>query len=267
MGLIYEKRNSIAYITFNRPEARNAVDPDTVAELVEAWEDYRDDETLRCAILTGAGDKAFCAGADLGKLIPLFSGAKKAETPSEKRIQDDPTFATKAFLRGFDLFKPVIAAVNGLAIAGGMEILYGTDIRVASEEARFGLQEVKWSVFPAGGSSAWLPRQLPYARAMEILLTGELMDAEEALRLGFVNRVVPKDRVMEEAECYAELISKNGPVAVRGIKQSVLACAGLELKQALNRELEYALPVFMSEDAKEGPRAFKEKRPPRFKGK
>ncbi|MCJ7773171.1 MAG: enoyl-CoA hydratase-related protein, partial [Desulfobacterales bacterium] len=163
--------------------------------------------------------------------------------------------------------KPVIAAVNGDAIAGGFEFLYGTDIRIGSENARFGLQEVKWSIFPAGGSSVRLPQQMPYAKAMEILLTGELITAAEAYQYGFLNRVVPASKVMDEAERFAHIISKNGPLAVSAIKKAVYSNIGLTVAKALANEMEHALPVFMTEDAKEGPRAFKEKREPTFKGK
>jgi len=266
MSLIYEKRNAIAYLTLNRPEAHNAMAPETMLELLDAWKDYRDDGDLRCAIITGAGDQSFCAGADLGRLIPLFTGAREPENEAELKIRDNPMISMQAILRDFELHKPVVAAVNGNAIAGGMELLYATDIRVAAERARFGLQEVKWGVFPMGGSSVKLPRQLPYARAMEMLLTGELMDAADALHFGFVNRVVPNDKVMEEAERFAAIIAKNGPLAVKAVKQAVTASIGLDLTQGLAKETELAMPVFMSKDAQEGPRAFKEKRPPVFKG-
>jgi enoyl-CoA hydratase len=267
MPLLYEKKDHIAYLTLNRPEAHNAVDPEMVLELLAAWEDYRDDDHLRCAVITGAGDQSFCAGADLGKLIPLFTGARQPETEADRRIQADPTLSMRAFLRDFELFKPVVAAVNGNAIAGGFELLYGADIRVAAENARFGLQEVKWAVYPAGGSTVRLPRQIPYAKAMEILLTGELMDAGEALHWGFVNRVLPQDQVMAEAQKVAEIIVKNGPLAVANVKQAVQETIGMPLKQGLAREMELAIPVFLSRDAQEGPRAFKEKREPVFKGK
>ncbi|CAD7839107.1 MAG: Enoyl-CoA hydratase (EC 4.2.1.17) [Olavius algarvensis Delta 4 endosymbiont] len=266
MSLLYEKRDHIAYLTLNRPEAHNAVDPETVLELVAAWEDYRDDEDLRCIILTGTGNESFCAGADLAKLIPLFTGARQPETDADRKIQADPAISMRAFLRDFDLFKPVVAAVNGNAIAGGFELLYAADIRVASENARFGLQEVKWAIFPAGGSTVRLPRQIPYAHAMEMLLTGELIDAGQALQWGFVNRVVPQDRLMEAAQQYAEIIVKNGPLAIQNVKRAVLETIGMPLKDGLNREMELAIPVFLSRDAQEGPRAFKEKRTPVFKG-
>ena len=266
MGLIYEKREGIAYLTLNRPEARNALDPETILELVAAWKDYRDDRELRCAIITGAGDKVFCSGADLGKLIPLFTGAKKPETEEDKEVSKNPVLAGQALLKDFELYKPVIAAINGHAIAGGMEMLYSTDIRVAAEDAKFGLQEVKWAIFPMTGSSVKLPRQLPYARTMEILLTGELMEAKEAYELGFLNRVVPKGQVMAEAERFARIIADNGPLAVTAIKKAVLQNIGLTIAEGLAKEAEIAAPVFMTKDAQEGPRAFKEKRKPQYKG-
>ncbi len=266
MVLIYEKRDGIAYMTLNRPEARNSFNPELIVAMGEAWEDYSNDKSLRCAILTGAGDSTFCAGADLGRYIPLITGARKPETEADHKIIKDPTLQGKAFLRGHDVYKPIIAAINGHAIAGGLEILYGTDIRIACQEAKFGLQEVKWAIFPAGGSSVHLPRQIPYARAMEILLTGELISAEEALQYGFINRIVPRDKVMEEAERVATLITKNGPLATVAIKKAVRNNIGLPVKEALDKELEFALPVFMTKDAQEGPKAFKEKREPEFKG-
>ncbi len=266
MALIYEKKEGIAYLTLNRPEARNALDPETILELVAAWEDYRDDKGMRCAIITGAGDKAFCSGADLGKLIPLFTGAKKPETEVEKKVAANPLAAGQAMLKGFELYKPVIAAINGHAIAGGMEMLYSTDIRIAAEGVKLGLQEVKWAIFPMTGSSVKLPRQLPYARTMELLLTGELMDAQEAYELGFLNRVVPRGQVMEEAERFARIIADNGPLAVTAIKKAVLQNIGLTTAEGLAKEAEIAAPVFLTKDAQEGPRAFKEKRKPQYKG-
>jgi len=266
MALIYEKKEGIAYLTLNRPEARNALDPETILELVAAWEDYRDDKDMRCAIITGAGDKAFCSGADLGKLIPLFTGAKKPETEVERKVVGNPLAAGMAMLKGFELYKPVIAAINGHAIAGGMEMLYSTDLRIAAEGVKLGLQEVKWAIFPMTGSSVKLPRQLPYARAMEMLLTGELMDAQEAYELGFLNRVVPRGQVMEEAERFARIIADNGPLAVSAIKKAVLQNIGLTTEEGLAREAEIGAPVFMTKDAQEGPRAFKEKRKPQYKG-
>ncbi len=266
MTLLFEKRNHIAYITLNRPEARNAFDPETLVDLASAWKEYREDKSLRCAILTGAGEKAFCAGADLGILIPLMTGARKAESEADRQVQKNPELMNQAILRDFDLHKPIVAAINGHAIAGGLEFLYATDIRISCPEAKFGLQEVKWAIFPAGGSSVHLPRQLPYAKAMEMLLTGELISAQEALEFGLINRIVPRDQVVAEAEKTATLISKNGPIAVSAIKKAVQANMGVPVHKALVQELEIAMPVFLTKDAQEGPKAFKEKRQPDYKG-
>ncbi len=267
MVLQFEKRNNIAYLTLNRPEVHNSFDPELMVSLLEAWEEFRDDNSLRCAIITGAGDNSFCAGADLAKLIPLITGARVPKSDAEEKFKENPGLGNLAILRDFELFKPVIAAINGHAIAGGMELLYGTDIRVASRKASFGLREAKWGIFPVGGSTVQLPLQIPYARAMEMLLTGELMSARQMYDLGFLNRVVEREKVMEEAEKYAEIISKNGPIAVSAIKQSVKTNLGKPLKEALAKEMELGMPVFLTEDAQEGPRAFKEKRQPVFMGK
>jgi enoyl-CoA hydratase len=266
MTILYEKKDHIAYVRLNRPEAKNALDPESVIALAGAWVDFRDDNDMRVAIVTGTGD-SFCAGADLGKLIPLITGARQAETDADRAIQADPTLSQKALLREFELWKPVIAAVNGYAIAGGCELMQATDIRVASETARFGLQEVKWAIFPMGGSSARLPRQIPFCRAMEMMLTGDLIDAATAHEIGFVNYVVPRDQVMSKAEEIAKKIAANGPLAVKAIKRAAIENLGLPVKEALAHELELAMPVFMSKDAREGPRAFKEKRPPKYEGR
>lgn len=266
MSLIFEKKHHIAYVTLNRPRFHNAIDPETVVELMDAWEAVRDDRDVRCVILTGAGETSFCSGADLGRLIPLWTGARSPESEADKKVLADPLLAQKALLRNFSLFKPVIAAINGNAIAGGFEILYSTDIRISCKTAKFGLQEVKWSIVPAGGSTVHLCRQIPYAKAMEMLLTGELITADQALSYGFVNKVVPFDNVMEEAEKYADIICRNGPLAVTAVKQAVLENSGKDVETALAREMDLSIPVFLSRDAKEGPRAFKEKREPVFKG-
>lgn len=266
MPLQFERKGCIAFITLNRPDARNAFDPEMLVGLADVWKEYREDDSLRCAVLTGAGEKAFCAGADLGKLIPLMTGARKAETEADIAVQKNPGLMNEAILRDFSMDKPVVAAINGHAIAGGFEFLYATDIRIACPEAMFGLQEVKWAIFPMGGSSVHLPRQFPYAKAMEMLLTGELITAEEALAAGFINRIVPRDQVLAEAGKTASLIAENGPLAVKAIKRAVQVNMGIPVKTGLAKELEIAMPVFMTKDAQEGPRAFKEKRKPEYKG-
>ncbi len=265
--MLFERRGHVALVTLNRPEARNALSPELAVRLARAWTEVRDDDAIRVAVVTGAGGKAFCAGADLGRLIPLSTGAREPEDEWDHAIRKDPRLTDTALLRGFDTVKPVIAAVDGFAIAGGMEMMLGTDLRVASEDARFGLQEVKWGLYPAGGSTARLPRQIPWAMAMEILLTGGLIDARRALELGLVNRVVPKAEVLSTALALAETIAENGPVAVREIRRGARACIGLPEEQALATEARIALGVFRTQDAREGPRAFMEKRKPRFEGR
>jgi enoyl-CoA hydratase len=265
--LIYEKRDEIAYLTMNRTEKRNALSPEMIVQLAEAWTDFRDDGDTRVAILTGAGDRAFCAGADLGRLIPLMTGAREAEDDWDERLLADPSIMQAALLRGFDLYKPVIAAVNGYALAGGTEILQVTDLRLAVPHAELGLSEVKRGLFPAGGSTVRLARQIPHCKAMEILLTGRPMSADEAHRIGLINEIVPAERLLSRAEELAREIADNGPLGVQACKESVLRTSGLALDEALQIEGECARRVFSSEDAIEGPRAFMEKRKPVFKGR
>jgi enoyl-CoA hydratase len=266
-AVIREERDGILTLTLNRPEARNAIDPETAVRLGEGFRDYAGDDGLRCAIVTGAGDAAFCSGADLARTIPLFTGVRKAEDEWDEKLLADPSLFQWALLRSVDLFKPVIAKVNGYCIAGGLEMMQGTDIRVAAKHASFALQEPKWGLFPGGGSTVRLPRQIPYCKAMEILLTGERLTAVEAFQWGLVNYVVPASQVAAKVDTIARAIVENGPLAVRKIKESVIRLRGLPEAEALAREPEFAMPVFASEDAKEGPRAFKEKRRPKFTGR
>ena len=262
-----EVSDHIATITINRPEARNSMNPEVIARLARAWAQVEEDDDIRVAIITGAGDKAFCAGADLGQLIPLTTGARKPENEFDEAVVADPTLGGKAMLRDFTPSKPVIAAINGHAIAGGCEIVQGTDIRVAADTARFGVQEVKWGLYPLGGSSVRLPRQFPEAIAMELLLTGDLLDAATCHRYGFVNHVVPFDQVLPKAREIAAKIAANGPLAVKAIKAGAREAIGHPDRDALDIERKWGGPVFRTEDAVEGPRAFMEKRTPDFKGR
>jgi len=265
-AVLFEKRGHVALITLNRPEAHNAISPEVAVRLAEAWETVRSDGEIRAAIVTGVGD-SFCSGADLGRLIPLITGARQPEDEWDQKVVGDPTVSMRALLRNFDPDKPVIAAVNGAALAGGMEFVVGTDIRIAADTATFGLREAVWGLFPIGGSTARLPRQIAPAAALEIMLTGTPIDARRAAELGFVNHIVPREQVVVKAFEIAETIAANGPLAVQAIRRSVRACAGLPDAQALERELEIGMPVFATRDAREGPRAFKEKRPPKFEGR
>jgi len=266
-AVLYEKKGHIATVTMNRPEARNAINPEMLCRLSDAWQDINDDVDIRVAVLTGAGDKAFCAGADLNKLVRMMQGLRPPESEYDERIKADVGIIYKGLLRNFYLAKPLIAAVRGFCVAGGTEILSTTDIRIATEDARFGLAEVKWSLFPMGGSTVRLPRQISYCNAMEILLTGEQLSAQDALRIGLINKVVVADQLMPEALRYAGILAEAGPLAVQAVKRSVVEGLGMSVDKALEHEMELGIPVSMSEDCREGTKAFGEKRKPVFKGK
>jgi enoyl-CoA hydratase len=259
-SVLVERDGHVVTITLNRPEARNALDLQMLARLADAWDTVDNDPEVRCVILTGAGGH-FCSGSDL----------KQMHNPPQDewaaRFKTDPDLHWKAFLRHRRLAKPLIAAVEGYAIAGGTEILQATDIRVAGASAKFGVSEVRWGLFPLGGSTVRLRRQIPYTMAMDILLTGRHLGAEEAKSIGLIGRVVPDGTALAEAKKIASDIAANGPFAVQMIKKSVQDTEGLPEAEALKVELELGWKVFTSEDAKEGPRAFAEKRKPNFKGR
>lgn len=264
--LIVEKQSGIATLTMNRPQRRNAFSPQMMVELADAWRDIRDDDAVRVAILTGAGNECFCAGGDLDLLIPLITGAREPEDDWDRRLVADLRQILVAILRPFELYKPIVAAVNGHAVAGGCEILQATDLRVVSELATFGLAEAQRGLVPGGGSMVRLPRQVPYCKAMEILLLGDRISAEEAHRIGLVNEVVAPERVLPRAYELADRLVRNGPLAVRKIKEVVLRTNGLPILDAFEIENECSAAVMASRDAREGPKAFREKREPDFTG-
>jgi enoyl-CoA hydratase len=264
MPIEVEKDGGITTITINRPERRNALDLPHFGALANAWVEFRDDPSARVAIITGVGE-SFCVGADLKSFVPMVTDNIEELAAGTADIPADAGLV--AVLREFDLFKPVIAAVNGVCAAGGMEMLLGTDIRVASENATFGVVEPRRGLFPGGGTTVRLPRQIPYPWAMEILLTAERVDAETAYRMGIVNKVVGTGELLAEARRYAEVILECAPLAIEAVKRSVMTALGLPLKEAFAQELELAAQVFMTEDAREGPLAFAEKRKPEWQGK
>jgi len=266
-ALLYEKKGHIAYVTINRPGVHNAMDAEVMVRLAEAWQDFADDDSLRVTIITGAGDKAFSSGADLRKLIPLMSGARQPEDEWDRRFMENRRLMNAALLRGFELYKPIIAAINGFCLAGGTELIQATDIRIAAHHATFGLTEVKRAIIPGGGSMARLPRQVAFCKAMEILLVGDPISAEEAHRIGLVNYVVPLEDLMTTAERFASKIAENGPLAVRKIKETALKALGRPVEEGYALEDEAVRFVMRTEDAREGPRAFAEKRPPRYVGR
>jgi enoyl-CoA hydratase len=265
--LLFEKRDGVAWITFNRPEHKNALSPAAICGLADAFAELRDDDALRAAVVTGAGDEIFTAGGDLKLLLPLWTGARQPVDDFDRRVLADPGLVQTALLKDDAFDKPVLAAINGSALAGGFELMLGCDIRVAVSHARFGLTEVQRALVPGGGSMVRLARQIPWARAMEILLTGDPIPAHEALALGLVNRVVEPRELMPTIEAYAARLAKNGPLALRAIKRTALETSGIPLAQAFEIEARNSAPVMRSEDAREGPRAFAEKRAPVYRGR
>ena len=259
--LLVERDGYVVTVTMNRPAARNAFGSEMLVRLADAWKLVDEDDGVRVVILTGAGGH-FCAGSDL----QAMAGGWK-DDPWSARFKTDPDLHWKALLRHYRLRKPLIAAVEGTAIGGGTEILQATDIRIAGAGARFGLSEARWGLFPLGGSTVRLRRQIPYTQAMEILLTGKTFNAEEAVRIGLVGRVVEEGGALAEARRVADLVAANGPLAVQAIKRSVMETEGLPEAEALAKELEIGWPILATEDAKEGPRAFMEKRKADFKGR
>ncbi|EUA23269.1 enoyl-CoA hydratase EchA1 domain protein [Mycobacterium xenopi 4042] len=250
---LVEQRGHTLIVTLNRPAARNALSSEMMAIMVEAWDRIDNDPDIRCAILTGAGGY-FCSGMD------LKAATAKPPGDSFKDGSYDPS-RIDALLKGRRLTKPLIAAVEGPAIAGGTEILQGTDIRVAGESAKFGISEAKWSLYPMGGSAVRLVRQIPYTVACDLLLTGRHITAAEAKEIGLIGYVVPDGQALAKALEIADVISANGPLAVQAILRAIRETEGLPENEAFKIDTQLGIKVFLSEDAKEGPLAFKEKRP------
>jgi enoyl-CoA hydratase len=255
---LVEQQGPILIVTMNRPRVRNALSPEMMAVMRDAWDRVDDDPEIRVAILTGAGG-AFCAGADLRAMTGSHPGDGFRNGGVDLSRID-------ALLKGRRLTKPLIAAVEGAAVAGGTEILQATDVRVAGESARFGVSEARWGLFPLGGSAVRLPRQLPYTIAAELLLTGRHLTAAEAFEAGLIGHVVPDGQALTKALEIAGTIASNGPLAVQAILRTIRETEGLSENDAFTIESRIGMEVFTSDDAKEGPRAFIEKRKPQFKG-
>ena len=257
MVLRYEKTGKIAKITLNRPEAMNAISRELARELYGAWCDFAGDPARSVLVVTGAGEKAFCVGADL----------KEKEEKGDVHVTSFWDGSFKLPMRGPELFKPVIAAINGHCLGGGLELALLADIRIAAEHATFGQPEIKLGIFPGMGATQRLPRSLPYNLAAEILLTGERFNAAKAFEIGLVNRVVPLEALMGTALSVAETISHNAPLALRAVKEALLRSYDLPLDQGLRLEGVLRRIVGETEDAQEGVRAFLERRAPAFRGK
>ena len=267
LPILTQVDGAVLTIIFNAPERRNALSPEMLCRLADAVIAFQADPALRVAIITGAGDRAFCAGGDLARTLPLMTGARAPEDDWDRRVLHDPVVMPASGLRDHPIDKPIVAAINGVCLAAGFELLLGTDLRVAAEHASFGLPEVQRALLPFAGAMVRLPRQIPQALAMELLLTGEPIGANEALRFGLINRVVAADQVLPVARAWAERIAANGPLAVQAVKRTVLAASGLPLAQGYELENDAKRLVLGTEDAREGPRAFMEKRPPSYRGR
>lgn len=256
MGIEYKKDGRIAIFTINRPQALNAIDPETLQEFSQSLMDFREDDELWVGIITGAGERAFCAGADIKAMLPYM-----------KEIRGQIWRLPPTTMRGLDLWKPVIAAINGACLGGGLEIALACDIRIAAENATFGVPEVRLGLIPGWGGTQRLPRFIPRAKAAEMLLTGRPIDAQEAYRIGLVNKVVPLVELMPEAKKMAEALLEPGPLAVRATKQAMHQGTNVNLQEGLNIEAMLVDLCTSSEDFEEGTKAFVEKRKPQFKAK
>jgi len=256
MVVDYKKEGRIAIFTINRPEAFNMVNVQIFRELYERMVEFRDDPELWVGIITGARTRAFSAGADIRDMLP-FARAHR----------DSPGALPSSIMRGLDMWKPLIAAVNGLALGGGLEIVLACDIRIASEKARFGTPEVALGLIPGWGGTQRLPRMLPWCKAAELLLTGRPIDAQEAYRIGLVNKVVPQEQVMPTAGEWAEAICQAGPLAVRAAKEAMVRGSSMPLEDGLQLESELFNCIMDTDDYAEGIAAFNEKRKPVYKAK
>jgi E-phenylitaconyl-CoA hydratase len=256
-SVIYEIKNKIATITINRPQALNACDETTYERLTEVWHDFRDNDDAWIAILTGMGEKAFCAGSDIKQNF--------SDVPHPAEAFDH--IKRQTLLNGLEIWKPIIAAINGHCNGGGLEMALACDIRVASENAQFGLGEVKLGLLPGGGGTQRLPRSISLCNALWMLYTGDRIDAKEAHRIGLVNRVVPLPELMTTAKIMAEKILEAGPLAVRAIKQAAMKGLSMPMEDGLRLEQNLFRMLRATEDSREGTRAFAEKRKPRWKAR
>jgi enoyl-CoA hydratase len=264
-AVLVERDGHVVTITLNRPDKRNAFNAEVLCRLCDAWDMIDADPDVRAAIFTGAGG-TFSAGADLDRLVGAMARGEPPADEFEARIREDFSLIYKGFLKTYRTATPLIAAIEGYCYAGGMEILQALDIRVAAEGALLGITEVQRGLFPMSASTIRLPRQIPWTIAAEMLITGEPLTGRRAYEVGLVGHVVPDGTTLTKAREIADRIAANGPLAVRNIKAAILAADALPEQDAFAREQELGMAVMSSKDAREGPRAFLEKRPPNFTG-
>jgi enoyl-CoA hydratase/carnithine racemase len=262
-NILYEKKGHVRLITINRAEKMNSLDFNANDELVDIWHEFDEDEDARVAVITGAGQQAFCAGADLKTYTLAFAQTSAPEF--RKKYTNGPGFG--GITRNLDIDKPIIAAVNGFAISGGFELALACDIRFCSENAEFALQDAKWGFHACDGGLIRLPQIIGMGHAMEIILSGERVNAEHAYRIGLVNRVHPQDELLEQALNYAQMLASRAPLSHRFAKEVVRRSMGMHQDEALKWESRSFYDVGMTEDLKEGVTSFKERRAANFKGR
>jgi enoyl-CoA hydratase len=266
--LKFERDGNVVVLTMNNPQRRNALTPSMITLMAEAWDEIDTNPDIRAAILTGEGS-SYCVGGDLADGWMVRTSSDKGSVPRpepQPERKSAGSVITDGLLLTRSLAKPLIAAVNGACLGGGCEMLQQTDIRIAEEHAVFGLPEAKWGLIAGAGSTVRLKRQIPYTKAMEMILTGEPLTAAEAYHFGLVGHVVPTGRSLEKAREIAAKVCANGPLAVRNAKASIVASGWLDEEDARQIEQRFVVEVMRSADAKEGLAAFRDKRPPRYTG-
>jgi enoyl-CoA hydratase/carnithine racemase len=262
-NILYEKKGQVRLITINRAEKMNSLDFAANDELVDLWYEFEEDEDARVAVITGAGSQAFCAGADLKTYTLAFAQTSAPEF--RKKYTNGPGFG--GITRNLDIDKPIIAAVNGFAISGGFELALACDLRFCSENAEFALQDAKWGFHACDGGLIRLPQIIGMGHAMEIILSGERVNAEHAYRIGLVNRIYPQGALLERALDYAQMLASRAPLSHRFAKEVVRRSMGMHQDEALKWESRSFYDVGMTEDLKEGVTSFKERRAANFKGR
>jgi enoyl-CoA hydratase len=261
-----DEHPQVAVVTIDRPEKANSLDPPTLVELARAWRAIAKDSEIRCAVLTGAGDRVFCAGMDMTTTIPAAQRLARGEKLDRATVEGLRN-VNRALLAGHDLKTPLVCAINGHARAGGFDLMLASDLRIAVPDATFALEEVSLGLYPTGNSTVLLPRQIPWVHANQLLLTGRPIDAQRALEIGLINRVVPRGELMAAAFEVADAIAANAPLAVSQTRRGVREILGLTLEEGYRRQEELGRPLRRTHDAREGQRSFVEKRKPVWKGR